>query len=61
METYTGLVFYSDGWHWSVDDDMNLDRRLYLDEGTGQYRFAVDGDKSWHERFHQQYVELTLE
>ena len=58
---YTGPVCYQDGWHYSVDENDQPDKRLYLDEKDGSYRYATDEDKSWHERQHGQYAHIALE
>lgn len=63
-ETYDGPVCYQDGWHHSVVDDEHggqmPDRKLYLDEETGTYRFATDGDQSWHDRHHQRLTVVAV-
>lgn len=54
---YTGPVCYLDGWHRAVDADGD---KLYL-EDDGSYRFAVDGDESWHDRKHVDFATVKLE
>ncbi len=58
-DLYEGSVCYLDGWHWSVVDDgaggERPDRPLYL-EDDGTYRFAIDGDESWHDRKHETFT-----
>lgn len=61
--TYDGPVTYTDGWHWTVVSDEAGDHpgeKLYLDETTGAYRYAVDGDESWHDRFHLEFRRITV-
>jgi hypothetical protein len=57
---YTGPVCYQDGWHYSVDENDQPDKRLYLNE-DGSYRHANEDDASWHDRQHGQYVHVALE
>lgn len=60
MSSYEGPVCYADGWHMSVDEDGNPADRLFLgDDGT--YRLAEEGDESWHDRKHGQFVQVELE
>lgn len=59
-DIYEGVVCYQDGWHMSVDEDDAPDRKLYLDD-DGTYRFAVDGDLSWHERKHKRFATVQME
>jgi hypothetical protein len=60
VSTYEGPVCYADGWHLSVDEDGNPGDRLFLDD-DGTYRLAEDGDESWHDRKHGQFVQVELE
>lgn len=48
-------MYYEDGWHYS-----DSGTRLYL-EDDGSSRPAVEGDLSWHERHHQEYVHVAME
>jgi hypothetical protein len=57
---YTGPVCYQDGWHYSVDENDQPDKRLYLSE-DGSYRYANGDDASWHDRQHGQYAHIALE
>lgn len=36
------------------------DEKLYMDETTGECRFAVAGDQSWHERHHQRKAIIAM-
>lgn len=60
MSVYEGPVCYADGWHHAVDEDGNPGDRLFL-EDDGTYRTAVDGDESWHDRKHGQFVQVAFE
>ncbi len=63
-DTYTGPVYYRDGWHWTTDigpDGETVEQqKLYL-EDDGTYRIAEDGDESWHDRKHQRFATFELE
>lgn len=62
-DIYTGSVCYVDGWHYTVDTDEHGDHPgvpLFLND-DGTYRYATDGDESWHERKHQRYTLLVPE
>jgi hypothetical protein len=50
-----------DGDHYSVDEDDQPAERLYLDPEAGTYRYATDEDPSYHERFHQNFVDVIME
>lgn len=58
-------VCYVDGWHYSVvegadGNDVPGERLVLEDDGT--YRLAADDDtNSWHDRKHQQYVNVVME
>lgn len=58
--SYDGPVCYADGWHMTVDDEDNPGDRLFL-EDDGTYRLAADGDESWHDRNHGQFVSVEFE
>lgn len=60
MSVYTGPVAYQDGWHVTVDADGNPGDRLFLDD-DGTYRLAQNGDESWHDRKHGQFVQVEFE
>jgi hypothetical protein len=62
---YTGPVRYQDGWHWALETDPDggnprLGAKLFL-EDDGTYRAAIDGDASWHDRKHGQFMTIEME
>lgn len=60
MTVYEGPVCYADGWHMTVDENGQPGERLFL-EDDGTYRTAEEGDESWHDRKHGQFVSIELE
>jgi hypothetical protein len=60
VSAYEGPVCYADGWHHAVDENGDPGDRLYLND-DGSYRLAEDGDESWHNRKHGQFVQVELE
>lgn len=60
MSDYAGPVCYAEGWHMTVNENGDPGDRLVLqDDGT--YRLAQDGDESWHDRTHGQFVSVEFE
>lgn len=52
------------GWHYSVKRTENgdyPDRKLNLDPKSGEYSFASESDKSWHEKHHKRLVIIAPE
>lgn len=58
--SYDGPVCYVDGWHHAVDENGDPGDKLFL-EDDGTYRPAEDGDESWHDRYHGQFVSIVPE
>lgn len=63
---YEGPVCYGqDGWHYSIDDEGQPDKRLHLEDNEdgseSRYRLATDADtRSWHDRKSRNITEARL-